>query len=129
MPSPHDKLVVEMKPVSKRKTESSRNIKLGWWRKDFDRLKVNVLQIHTGCLQRLLFSVRILLAILTAQDLELRRVDFEGMFFQVDVDEEIYVKLPEGYQALPGAVGKLNKAVYWLIQAGRFWNTKLTVDL
>ena len=48
---------------------------------------------------------------------------------QRDMDEAIYVDLSEGYQAFSSAVGKLNKANYGLVQAGRCWKTTLTADL
>ena len=41
---------------------------------------------------------------------------------------ENYVELPEGYQAFPSVVGKLNKAIYGLVEVGR-WDIMLTVDL
>ena len=66
------------------------------------------------------YSVRTLLAIAAAEDLKLRHLNFERAFLETDVDEKIYAELPEGYQALPGAVGKLNNAVYGLVQAGRY---------
>ena len=37
-----------------------------------------------------------------------------------DIDEEIYIEIPEEFQEFPGAVGRLNKAIYGLVQAGRY---------
>ena len=38
------------------------------------------------------------------------------------MDDEIYVKLLEGYQAFPSAVGKLNKEIYGLVQARTYFD-------
>ena len=43
---------------------------------------------------------------------------------KADIDEEIYIEIPEEFQEFPGAVGRLNKAIYGLVQAGRCWNNK-----
>ena len=43
----------------------------------------------------------------------------------MDIDEEIYIEIPEEFQEFPGAVGRLNKAIYGLVQAGRCWSNKL----
>ena len=40
------------------------------------------------------------------------------------IDEEIYIEIPEEFQEFPGAMGRLNKAIYGLVQAGRCWNNK-----
>ena len=38
-----------------------------------------------------------------------------------DIDEQIYIEIPEEVQEFPGAVGRLNKAIYGrLVQAGRY---------
>ena len=60
-----------------------------------------------------------------AKDGELRHFDAEQAFLKADIDEEIYIEIPEEFQEFPGAVGRLNKAIYGLIQAGRCWNNKL----
>lgn len=53
----------------------------------------------------------------------------EQAFLLANVDKEIYMKLPEEYKEFPGAVGKLNKSTYHLVQAGKCWNLRLTDDL
>ena len=37
-----------------------------------------------------------------------------------DIDEEIYIEIPEEFQEFPGAVERLNKAIYGLVQPGRY---------
>ena len=40
------------------------------------------------------------------------------------IDEEIYIEITDEFQEFPWAVGRLNKAIYGLVQAGRCWNNK-----
>ena len=63
--------------------------------------------------------IRMLLAMAAAKDGELRHFDAEQVFFKADTDEEIYIEIPKEFQELPEAVGRLNKAIYGLVQAGR----------
>ena len=72
-------------------------------------------------------SIRMLLAM--AEDGELRHFDAEQAFFKADIDEEIYIDIPEEFQEFPGAVVRLNKAIHGLVQAGRCWNNKLCDDM
>ena len=63
-------------------------------------------------------SIRMLLAMAAANDGELRHFDAEQAFLKADIDEEIYIEIPEEFQKFPGAVGRLNKAIYRLVQGG-----------
>ena len=74
-------------------------------------------------------SIRMLLAMAAAKDGELRHFDAEQAFLKEDIDEEIYIEIPEEFQEFPGAVGWLNKAIYGLVQAGRCWNNKFCDDM
>ena len=69
-------------------------------------------------------SIRMLLAMAAAKDGELRHFDAEQAFLKADIDEEICIEIPEEFQEFPGAVRRLNKAIYGLVQAGRCWNNK-----
>ena len=62
-------------------------------------------------------SIRMLLAMAAAKDGELRHFDVEQAFLKADIDEEIYIEISEEFQEFPGAVGRLNKAIYGLVQA------------
>ena len=73
--------------------------------------------------------IRMLLAMAAAKDGELRHFDAEQAFLKADIDEEIYIEIPEEFQEFPGAVGRLNKAIYGLVQAGRCWNNKFCDDM
>ena len=72
-------------------------------------------------------SIRALLALAAHQDLEIHQMDVNTAFLNGDLDEEIFMKQPEGF-AVPGKehlVCKLNKSLYGLKQAGRSWYTKI----
>ena len=57
-------------------------------------------------------SIRMLLAMTAAKDGELRHFDAERAFLKADIDEQIYMEIPGEFQEFPGAVGRLNKAIY-----------------
>jgi hypothetical protein len=64
-------------------------------------------------------SLRILLSIAATDDLELEQADVETAFLLPDLEEEIYMTLPNGI------IVKLNKSIYGLKQAPRVWNKKI----
>ncbi|CAM9940014.1 unnamed protein product, partial [Ascophyllum nodosum] len=70
-----------------------------------------------------------LLAMAAAKDGELRHFDTEQAYLKADIDEEIYIEIPEEFQGFPGAVGWLSKVIYGLVQAGRCWNNKFCDDM
>ena len=74
-------------------------------------------------------SIRMLLAMAAAKDGELRHFDAEQAFLKTDINEEIYIEIPKEFQEFPGAVGRLNKVIYGLVQAGRCWNNKFCDDM
>ena len=69
------------------------------------------------------------LATVAGKDGELRHFDAEQAFLKADIDKEIYIEIPKEYQDFPGAVGRLNKAIYGLVQAGRCWNNMFCSDM
>jgi len=72
-------------------------------------------------------SVRTVLSIAAIEDMELSHLDVIQAFLLADIDEEVYIKQPDGYvvQGQESKVCKLNKALYGLKQAPHLWNTKL----
>ena len=71
-------------------------------------------------------ALRLIAAIAGIEDMELRSVDVTGAFLNGELDEVIYMKMPEGFdQGEPGQVLKLNKSLYGLKQSARQWNKKL----
>ncbi|CAN0470727.1 unnamed protein product, partial [Ascophyllum nodosum] len=62
------------------------------------------------------------LAVIALLDWEGRQVEVEMAFLGADVTEELYVELPDGYRDSPNQVGRLQKAMYGLMQAGLLWS-------
>jgi hypothetical protein len=72
------------------------------------------------------YSLRTILAIAAAKDLEMIQLDIKTAFLNGDLQEEIYMKQPEGF-VIPGKenqVCRLLKSLYGLKQASRAWNQK-----
>ena len=65
-----------------------------------------------------------LLATTVVEDGELHHFDEEQAFLKADIDEEIYIEIPEEYQEFSGAVCLLNKVIYGLVQVGRCWKNR-----
>lgn len=76
-------------------------------------------------------TLRTVLAIATHLDLELHQIDFDSAFLNGDLNEEVYMDLPESYMGEHDAnkVCLLKKALYGLKQAGRTWYQRLDREL
>ena len=74
-------------------------------------------------------SIRMLLALAAHHDLEIHQMDVKTAFLNGDLDVDIYMEQPEGYNTSARGdrrlVCKLQKALYGLKQAGRAWNEKM----
>lgn len=72
-------------------------------------------------------SLRVILSIAAAKDLEIVQVDVKGAFLQADITEELYMEQPEGFvrKGSESKVCRLKKALYGLKQSSRLWNKKL----
>ncbi|KZR95919.1 Uncharacterized protein APZ42_010025, partial [Daphnia magna] len=71
-------------------------------------------------------SLRVILSICAAFDLEMAQLDIKTAFLYGLLEEEIYIQQPEGF-ILPGSehlVGRLLKCIYGLKQAPHVWNKK-----
>jgi transposase InsO family protein len=66
-------------------------------------------------------TFRVALSLVAKWDHELAQFDVPTAFLNAEVDEDIYVELPEGYEQ-PGMVCKLHKSLYGLKQAPRNWD-------
>jgi transposase InsO family protein len=71
-------------------------------------------------------SIRILLSISAQHNWEIKQLDIKTAFLYGDLDEDIFMEVPEGVQAPPKKICKLNKSLYGLKQAARCWNKKFT---
>jgi hypothetical protein len=65
-------------------------------------------------------SIRTLLSIATTNDYEIRQLDVKTAYLNGPLDEEIYLKPPDGF-CNPSTFWRLRKGLYGLRQAGRQW--------
>ena len=68
---------------------------------------------------------RLLLALAARYDLEVQMIDVKGAYLNGKLDEEIYMKQPEGFTDGTDRVLKLHKTIYGLKQSGKVWNDRL----
>ena len=75
--------------------------------------------------------VKLVLVIASMKNWPLYHMDVDNAFLQGDLQEEIYMHLPEGFpkQHDNSLVCRLHKSLYGLKEASRAWNTKLTAAL
>ncbi|GAA0140934.1 transmembrane signal receptor [Lithospermum erythrorhizon] len=75
-------------------------------------------------------TVTLVLALVAAKSWSLHYLDINNSFLHGYLDEEIYMKPPEGYvMAAPGQFCRLKGSLYGLKQASRQWNVELTNKL
>eukprot|EP01037_Dinobryon_pediforme_P018407 gene18407-18677_t len=69
-----------------------------------------------------LSSLRLLFALATQFDLDLQQMDVETAFLNANLQEEVYIEVPQGVQIeMPNNCFRLNKALYGLKQSPRAW--------
>ena len=77
-----------------------------------------------------LTTVRTMLEVGVALNWEIHQMDVHNAFLHGDLKEEVYMKLPQGFQTDdPSKVCRLKKSLYGLKQAPRCWFAKLTSAL
>lgn len=72
-------------------------------------------------------TIRILLAVVAQNDFEFMQFDIKTAFLYGDIDNDIYMTIPEGVKInneSNNTVCKLKKSLYGLKQAPRLWNKK-----
>lgn len=75
-------------------------------------------------------TLRTLLAIAADQDLEIHQLDIKTAFLNGNLDEDVYIQQPPGYDNHnPHLACKLNKALYGLKQASRAWHRTLKTKI
>ena len=73
-------------------------------------------------------SLRVIIAIAAARDLELIQLDVTTAFIAFLnglIDEVVFIAQPEGYIVLESEVCRLSKSIYGICQASRIWNKTL----
>ena len=70
-------------------------------------------------------SIRILFAIAAQFKLVIHQMDVTTVFLNGDLQEEIYMKIPDGVDAPDNMVCRLRKSLYGLKQAPLCWNMKI----
>ena len=67
-------------------------------------------------------TMRLCLSLAALEDYELDQLDVPSAFLNADLEETVYMELPDGFQeGNEGMVCRLNKAIYGLKQASRNW--------
>lgn len=70
-------------------------------------------------------TLRIIISLAAAYNLELKQIDVASAFLYGNLDEEIFAKQPDGYQDGSTQVCHLKKSLYGLRQSPRCWHKKL----
>ncbi|GAA6016628.1 hypothetical protein JCM10207_000127 [Rhodosporidiobolus poonsookiae] len=78
-----------------------------------------------------LISIRVLLSLAAQHRLHVHQADVDKAYLHGSLDEELYMRIPEGINdpSLAGKVLKLNRALYGLKQAGCVWNHHIHASL
>jgi len=78
-------------------------------------------------------SIRMVLALAAFHDWEVEQLDVVTAFLEADIEEEIYMRQPEGFRHIDVNGGELvcllKKSLYGLKQAPRNWNKTITAWL
>lgn len=69
-------------------------------------------------------TVRTVLAVANQERLKVHQMDVKTAFLNGNLEEEIYMTLPEGLEGEPNDVCRLNRSLYGLKQASRAWNER-----
>ena len=70
-------------------------------------------------------SIRLVFSIAASKQWEAHHMDVKSAFLHGDLEEEIYMKQPNGYIEDSSLVCKLRKSLYGIKQAPRAWYAKM----
>ncbi|KAK4260610.1 hypothetical protein QN277_003703 [Acacia crassicarpa] len=71
-------------------------------------------------------TIQVLLSIAANLDWSLHQLDVKNAFLNGDLEEEVYMEIPDGVLAPNNSVCKLNKSLYGLKQSPRAWFSRFT---
>ena len=71
-----------------------------------------------------LSSIRIVLAVGVLNQMYFHQLDVKTAFLYGELEEDLYMEVPDGMKAEPNSILKLQKSLYGLKQSPRCWNTK-----
>jgi hypothetical protein len=74
-------------------------------------------------------AVRIALVVASSKNMSIHHLDVRCAFLYGELEEEIYMRLPDTYAPSDGSVCKLQRSIYGLRHAPRAWHKKLASDL
>ena len=76
-------------------------------------------------------TIRLILAFACRYNLELRHIDIKGAYLNGKLEDDVYMRQPEGFIAdgQQHLVCKLNKGIYGLRQSGHVWHRTLRTGL
>ncbi|KAI7956600.1 hypothetical protein MJO28_003695 [Puccinia striiformis f. sp. tritici] len=70
-------------------------------------------------------SLRLMVAVAGKRKWKIHQMDAVAAFLNSDLDEEIYLEQPEGFDDGSGRVWKLKKSIYGLKQSARLWHIEV----
>lgn len=70
-------------------------------------------------------SLRLITSIAAQNNYNIYQIDVKAAYLNAELEEDIYMRIPEGDSNYQNGYWKLNKALYGLKQAGRMWNITL----
>ena len=91
---------------------------------------INYWETYTPVVQWM--SVKIMLKLAAIENLHTKSIDFVLVYLQANLDVDIYMELPQGFNVVPECgryVLKLQNNLYGLNQAGQNWFEKLSSAL